>query len=111
LQGKIVHGGTFNGNEEEGKKEETLSRARRIPRIHHGFSLASREKHLLRGFSVDAKFVDSASVRQGRSRFWWREILQRESGGCVTIGETCGGCRLSAEDGYAKKKQREINRQ
>jgi hypothetical protein len=25
LQGKIVHGGTFNGNEEEGKKEETLT--------------------------------------------------------------------------------------
>jgi hypothetical protein len=25
LQGKIVNGGTFNGNEEEGKKEETLT--------------------------------------------------------------------------------------
>jgi hypothetical protein len=25
LQGKIVHGGTFNGNEEESKKEETLT--------------------------------------------------------------------------------------
>jgi hypothetical protein len=25
LQGKIVHGGSFNGNEEEGKKEETLT--------------------------------------------------------------------------------------
>jgi hypothetical protein len=24
-QGKIVHGGSFNGNEEEGKKEETLT--------------------------------------------------------------------------------------
>jgi hypothetical protein len=24
-QGKIVHGGTFNGNEEESKKEETLT--------------------------------------------------------------------------------------
>jgi hypothetical protein len=27
LQGKIVHGGTFNGNQEEGKKEETLTAA------------------------------------------------------------------------------------
>jgi len=25
LQGKIVQGGTFNGNQEEGKKEETLT--------------------------------------------------------------------------------------
>jgi hypothetical protein len=25
LQGKIAHGGTFNGNQEEGKKEETLT--------------------------------------------------------------------------------------
>ena len=25
LQGKIDHGGTFNGNQEEGKKEETLT--------------------------------------------------------------------------------------
>jgi hypothetical protein len=52
LQGKIVHGGTFNGNEEEGKKEETLTVGEKLPRIHHGFSLASREKHLLGGFPV-----------------------------------------------------------
>jgi hypothetical protein len=32
LQGKIVHGGTFNGNEEEGKKEETLTVGETIPR-------------------------------------------------------------------------------
>jgi len=25
LQGKIAHGGTFHGNQEEGKKEETLT--------------------------------------------------------------------------------------
>jgi len=54
LQGKIVHGGTFNGNEEESKKEETLTVGETIPRKHHGFSLASPEKHLLRGFSVPA---------------------------------------------------------
>jgi hypothetical protein len=41
LQGKIVHGGTFNGNEEEGKKEETLTVGETTPRIHHDFSLAS----------------------------------------------------------------------
>jgi hypothetical protein len=32
LQGKIVYGGTFNGNEEEGKKEETLTVGETIPR-------------------------------------------------------------------------------
>jgi hypothetical protein len=37
LQGKIVHGGTFNGNEEEGKKEETLTVGEKVLRIHHGF--------------------------------------------------------------------------
>ena len=52
LQGKIVYGGTFHGNEEEGKEKETLTVRETIPRTHHGFSYASREKHLLRGFSV-----------------------------------------------------------
>jgi len=41
LQGKIVHGGTFNGNEEEGKKEETLTVGESESRIHHEFLLAS----------------------------------------------------------------------
>jgi hypothetical protein len=41
LQGKIAHGGSFNGNEEEGKKEETLTGSEMMSRLHHDFSLAS----------------------------------------------------------------------
>jgi hypothetical protein len=37
LQGKIVHGGTFNGNEKEGKKEETLTAGEGEPRTHNEF--------------------------------------------------------------------------
>jgi hypothetical protein len=66
LQGKIVHGGTFNGNEEEGKKEETLTVGETLPRIHHGFSLASREKHLLGGFPV----LSAKSGAAGPNQFW-----------------------------------------
>jgi len=40
-QGKIVHGGSFNGNEEEGKKEKALTAREtqsRIVRIFTGLS-------------------------------------------------------------------------
>jgi len=51
LQGKIVNGGNLqNGNEEEGEEEETLTEGEMISRIQRS-SVASPEKHLLRGFS------------------------------------------------------------
>jgi hypothetical protein len=40
LQGKIVHGGNLHGNQEEGKKEETLTAGEGEPRAHE-FSPAS----------------------------------------------------------------------
>jgi hypothetical protein len=51
LQGKIVHGGNLHGNQEEGKKEETLVVSETILRKPRIFNQASWKKHLLRGFA------------------------------------------------------------
>jgi len=56
LQGKIVHGGTFNGNEEEGKKEETLSisetNTSHTPRFFTGLSREAPLERLFRSSQV-----------------------------------------------------------
>jgi hypothetical protein len=49
LQGKIVYGGTFNGNQEEGKKEETLTAASELD-IQRFFTGLLREAPLKRLF-------------------------------------------------------------
>jgi hypothetical protein len=50
LQGKIVHGGTFNGNEEESKKEETLTVCETILRKGQNLTSLSGEAPLERRF-------------------------------------------------------------
>jgi hypothetical protein len=50
LQGKIVHGGTFNGNQEEGKKEETLTVGETILADTRFFTGLLREAPLKRLF-------------------------------------------------------------
>jgi hypothetical protein len=72
LQGKIVHGGKLDGNQEESKKEETLTAAKRISQALE-FQPASREKHLLRGFSISAcvggpNFVGTNALRDVAER-------------------------------------------
>jgi len=51
LQGKNRSRRNLHGNEEEGKKEETLIVGETILRTGRDFQPASQEKHLLRGVS------------------------------------------------------------
>jgi hypothetical protein len=80
LQGKIAHGGNLHGNEEEGKKEETLVVGETILRTGRDFQPASQEKHFLRGVSFCEQLAVSRPVKLS-ANCSGRKFLHGEAGG------------------------------